>query len=940
MTKSLPTHELAAAGQSPWLDNLSRELLTTGKLKSLIEESGLLGVTSNPSIFDKAISTPGGGYDTAIRKMIRQGKDTFEIYDALTMADIRQACDLFLPVYKQSGGEDGFVSLEVMPTLAYEEEASYEEASRLYHAVKRPNVMIKVPATPQGVRAIQRLIANGININVTLIFSLPQYQHVAHAYLAGLRDYASKGGNLSKVHSVASVFVSRVDTWVDKRLEELQKVASGEAQWQELENLKGKAAVANAKIIFQEFKKIFSSDSFQELRSQGACLQKLLWGSTSCKNPNYPDLIYVETLIGPNTINTMPDATLQALLDHGKIRPLSVAEDLEGAHHCVQSLKTFGIDLGEVGEILQQKGARAFCDSFESLMRHLELKRYPGKASSRSVKTFYGMNPSVEKEIQASEVVRSNVAQRLLVKDASLWSSDPETQKAILNRLGWLHSSEWILGKLYELDQLRKELRPQNFNDVVLLGMGGSSLAAEVMDRILRSPRKTPRFHVLDTTDPSSIRKVDRAINYKTTLFIVASKSGSTLETLSQYHYFFDQAEKKLGGKAASHFVAITDEGTPLERIAREKKFRRVFLNPSDIGGRYSALSYFGLVPAAMLGINVRPLVWEAYSYLTSFRVTADWKKDAGLSLGLLLGTLTQRGRDKLTLWLSPSVTPFGPWLEQLIAESTGKDGKGIIPVDGEREKAHYGSDRIFVVIKIRGERIGSLEHRVRALRKAGHPVVVIEWAQKNSLGAEFLRWEVAVAIAARVLQVNPFDEPNVKESKDKTSQILKHWEGSRVLKSPPGCLTLDADKSVFAQIARHLRGVRYPGYVAILAYLERCAEIEEMLRDLQQTVGDAVQVPVLLGFGPRYLHSIGQLYKGGPRIGRFLAFLSEPLHDLGIPGAPYTFGTLIKAQAFGDLEALQARGLPAIACHLGRHPLKGLKKFKEQIDPYLRNTE
>ncbi|HPW64872.1 MAG TPA: transaldolase, partial [Candidatus Omnitrophota bacterium] len=333
--ESMPSVELYQAGQGPWLDTISRRLLRSGQLKKWIEKDGLLGVTSNPSIFQQAISQ-GDGYEQDIRKLFRKGATTLDVYDALTIADITETCDLFLPVFERTRGEHGFVSLEVLPCLAANTEATVREAKRLFDEVRRPNLMIKVPATPEGIVAVEELVAEGINVNVTLIFSQANYIAVAQAYLAGLARLAGKGGTLAKVHSVASVFVSRIDTDIDKQLDGKIATERDSAKRMTLEALKGKAAVANTKMVYQEFKRIFSSDAFRSLKDRGANIQKVLWGSTSTKNPSYADLVYVENLVGKDSVNTLPQATWEALLDHGQIRPDAIEENIDEARGTVE----------------------------------------------------------------------------------------------------------------------------------------------------------------------------------------------------------------------------------------------------------------------------------------------------------------------------------------------------------------------------------------------------------------------------------------------------------------------------------------------------------------------------------------------------------------------------------------------------------------------------
>ena len=949
----LASVELYKAGQGPWLDTISRKLLKSGTLKAYIEESGLLGVTSNPSIFQQAISQ-GEGYEQDIQKLVKLGASTVEIYDALTISDIRAACDLFLPVFQKTCGEHGFVSLEVLPSLAFNESETVQEAQRLFRLVNRPNVMIKVPATEQGINAVRRLIGEGINVNVTLIFSQKNYLDVAHAYLDGLEAFAKKGGDLGSVHSVASVFVSRIDTDIDKQLDVKLVTESDSSRRMLLSELKGKAAIANSKMIYRDFKELFSSARFQTLKSQGAYVQKALWASTSTKNPAYSDLMYVETLVGKDTVNTLPQNTWEALLAHGSIRSNSVEEGILDAEGAFTELKHIGIDVHAVCDRLQKDGVKSFVNSFESLMTTLEKKRDTKMAPS--VKVNVSLPSNLEKTVKDtfSQLAKKDVHARWLAKDPTLWSSDAGHQKVILNRLGWVDNCEKITGKLYEIDALQEKIFKEKVRDIVLLGMGGSSLAAEVLSLILKKPShkvrgalKGIRFHLLDTTDPASILKVEKAVRYPSTMFLVGSKSGSTIETRSQYQYFFGQVKKFYKNdenKAAARFVIVTDHGSPLETLGRSKSFGGLFLNPVDIGGRYSALSFFGLVPAALLGIDVRPVLADAERFLAAMRVTKDIEKNEGISLGILLGALALKGKDKLTFWTSPTLASFADWAEQLIAESTGKDGKGITPVAGEMPLSldRYGSDRVFVTLRLKGENEKLWATRIKALKAKGFPVLDFVWSDGANVGGEFLRWEVATSFASVVLKVNPFDEPNVTESKNITSRLLEDVKKKKALPKPgkllvvKGAKLTPADekllKAFFAKLPAN-------GFVSLLAYVDRSPVTKKVLQGLQKSMASALKVPVLSGFGPRYLHSIGQLYKGGPKQGVFIEFFVKDGKDVKIPGEVYGFSQLKRAQGMGDYEAISSKGLPILAVDLGSSLVTGFSSFQKKLSAYFKQS-
>jgi len=948
------TLDLAQAGQSPWLDFISREMLSSGKLADFIRKSGLLGVTSNPAIFQKALSSSGTGYDADISRLFKAGASTFAVYDELTVKDIQDACDLFAGVYQSSGGEHGFVSLEVDPGLADDEDATVREARRLHKKVNRPNVMIKVPATQAGVRAFRSLTGLGISVNVTLMFSVKHYKEVARAYLDGLTDLRARGGKLGEVHSVASVFVSRIDTLLDKRLQDLAARAGDASKKTRLLALRGKAALANSRLIYQEFLKIFGSVEFELLKKDGAWTQKVLWGSTSSKNPEYNDLIYVEPLIGRDTVNTMPLPTLDAFIQHGTVKADSILDGASEAVETVTQLAELGFDLIQVGDDLQAAGTRSFCESFDTLMRTLEKAGFahrPELAVLANGGFVQSAAKSVSEDLHVTQAVekaqKENYLARFLKKDPSLWKGESAHQAVIQNRLGWIYSADWVLGRLHEADRLAADLQQEGVQSLVLLGMGGSSLAPEVMNLVCKKlPGRHLTFYVLDTTDPGSIFAVEKEIKLAKSVFVVASKSGGTVETVSQYQYFYAKVlalykkESNPEACAGRHFVAITDSGSGLEKLAAAKKFRSVFINPADIGGRFSALSFFGLVPAVLSGVPARGLIKSALDLLSRTIGEASVTKNEALYVGCALGALAKHGKNKLTLWTSKRLAPVGAWLEQLIAESTGKEGEGILPVDGEAplKTTAYGDDRVFVVLTLKGDSCGHLKAPLAAVKKAGFPLIEMEWNNDLQLGAEMLRWEIITSIACAAMGVNPFDEPNVKESKDLTGQFLNLLESGGKLLDPAGTFKIGsgfpgsarAKQAAVAKVQEWLGSPvsRKGAYLALLTYAARSPEINAEIQTLRTALAETLGIPVACGFGPRYLHSIGQLYKGGPRSGRFIVFLTEEAKDAAVPGQHYRFGQLKKAQALGDLNALSSKSLPVLSVQLGKNHAVSIAKF------------
>jgi glucose-6-phosphate isomerase len=538
---------------------------------------------------------------------------------------------------------------------------------------------------------------------------------------------------------------------------------------------------------------------------------------------------------------------------------------------------------------------------------------------------------------------------RLWEKDAGLWKSDTEIQAAIRNRLGWLTLPKDMAPAVKTLTAFTAEIRRARFTHAVLLGMGGSSLCPEVLQRTFGTRPGFLKLRVLDSTVPGALAPVEKAVDLPRTLFLVSSKSGRTIEVSSLYRYFRSQVEKVKKGRAGENFVAITDPGAPLEKLARENNFRRLFTTPEDVGGRYSALTYFGLVPAALLGVDLKEFLHRAADMATACGPTVTPNDNPAVHLGAAIALHAQAGRDKLTLLASPEIAGFGAWAEQLIAESTGKESKGVIPVDGEDlgKPGDYGRDRFFVYLRLRRSRGKTLDAAAAALERAGHPVMTLELEDALDLAGEFFRWEAATALAGSLLNINPFDEPNVAESKANTNRILAVTEASGALPDDPP-LTKDRDVRVWADA--NLPPVRSPGqalnaqaarvrpgnYVALMAYLAPTPANAKALGNFRRRWREATGAAVTLGWGPRFLHSTGQLHKGGPNSGVFIQITAPDAADRPIPGAGYGFAVLKDSQSLGDFQALKAHGLRVLRLGLSKTPARDLtrltKLLKRQI--------
>jgi RpiB/LacA/LacB family sugar-phosphate isomerase len=532
---------------------------------------------------------------------------------------------------------------------------------------------------------------------------------------------------------------------------------------------------------------------------------------------------------------------------------------------------------------------------------------------------------------EAGRLEERGTVARIWSKEPLAFTSDPAHDPSIRNRLGWLTAPDEMAAKVGDLEAFAADVRRAGFTNAVLLGMGGSSLCPEVLALTFdRGPNRMPVL-VLDNTDPAAVLAVERAIDPVRTLFIVASKSGGTIEIRSFQQYFWDRALARCGGDAAragAQFVAITDPGTKLEALAREHRYRAVFSNPADVGGRYSALTYFGLVPAALLGIDLKQMLERARRMADRCRETrvAD---NPGAQLGSWLGALAGQGRDKLTLFMSPEIASLGSWIEQLVAESTGKIGKGILPVDGEPIAApeRYGDDRVFVALQLQGGRPAAEPAALDALRAAGHPVLELRLDDRLDLGAEFFRWEFATAVAGAALGLNPFDEPNVTEAKEATGRLLESYARDKTL---PGARAVKPDDA--AALRAHLARVAPGDYLAICAFFTRSDVRHDRLQRIRAMCRDRLRVATTLGYGPRFLHSTGQLHKGGPATGVFVQLVADVGSDLPVPGEPFTFGVLRDAQGLGDFQVLEKHGRRALRVHLGGDVEAGLERLLASV--------
>ncbi|MFT8816418.1 MAG: bifunctional transaldolase/phosoglucose isomerase [Komagataeibacter saccharivorans] len=938
-----PLKELARYDQSPWLDFIQRSYTENGSLKKLVEEDGLKGVTSNPAIFQKAMGQ-GTDYDAQIRSVLEHRiVDAGTLYELLAIDDIRAAAKVLYPVYEQTKGVDGYVSLEVSPYLARDTEGTLHEALRLWKAVDARNLMIKIPGTDEGVPAVKAAIAQGLSINVTLLFSIDAYKKVLEAYIAGLEERLARGESVKGIASVASFFVSRIDVKIDKEID--TRVAAGDREAASLKALRGKVAIANAKMAYEYWKEVTASPRWKKLADAGAHPQRLLWASTGTKDKSFSDVLYVDGLIGPETVNTIPPATFDAFRDHGKVAE-TLTQDVAGARKVLAEAERLGLDLDGVTTTLVDEGVASFADAFDDLLGSVAAKQaaFLGKkVTSTALKLPADLHKAVDAELE--EWRKAGKVRRLWNRDATLWTGQDEA-----SWLKWLDITDDQIAALSKFEEFQAEVKARGFRDALLLGMGGSSLGPEVLAQTFGKHEGFPHLYVLDSTDPQQIRDFEKKIDISKTLFIVSSKSGGTLEPNILKAYFFDEAKKVLGDRAGSHFVAVTDPGSHMEDVAKKDGFWKIFYGEKQIGGRYSVLSDFGLVPAAIAGLPLRLLLESALYGEKSCAASVPPARNAGVVLGSVLGVAARDfGRDKVTIIASPGIYDMGAWLEQLLAESTGKEGRGLIPIDDETigRPDVYGKDRVFIYLRLAEDPCPKQDAAFAALAEAGEPVVTIELHERRQVLEEFFRWEFATAVAGSIIGINAFNQPDVEASKIETMKITTAYNETGKLPpyepfakdgpfsfyaDPKNAAALKGGTSADAILKAHFARAKAGDYVALLAYIDRDTATREWIQTVRLGLRDALKVATAAEFGPRFQHSTGQAYKGGPDTGVFLQITCDDAVNLPVPGEKYTFGIVKEAQARGDMEVLAERGRRVLRVHIHGDLKSGLEKLAQDI--------
>ena len=944
-----PLWRLRDHGQSIWLSTLRRRLVDGGDLQHLIEARALSGIESDLEFLSGALSR-GNEYGAPLRRLLDEGLDVDTIGEHLLAEEARAAAEVLTPLYEQSSGREGFVSINIVSGCTDDPQSMSAAIHRAAGLIERPNVMFKVPATDSGFAVVEAMTAEGYHIHVGPLFSVPSVRRAVEAFAGGLRRRTEAGG-AADVTSAISFGVAPLDIAVDDLLGDLIRDSARDTSREE--SLVGSIAVATAKVVCREQRELLHRKLGSEVAAPSSSLQRIIWTNTATKNPRFGEFHYIEDLVGPDSGLSLSRSSVEAFHRRGVVAA-TLGRSVDEATEILVELADVGIDLEDLGRRLEQRAndkLAAASDRFVSTVGRACAALGANKPTASRLTLgggrWWGAVEEVPAELQPADVTDglADLMPRLWAKDPSLWSDEPQEQELIYNRLGWIDLIEPMSFESLPAGRLASRMVDGDIEDIVVLGMGGSSLCAEVFRNVFG----IDNVWVLASTVPSVVKRVAEHVDPARTLVVVSSKSGTTLETRMLADYFYALATPMLESPG-ERFVAVTDPGTPLEQAAHERNFQGLWLTPPDVGGRFSAFTHFGVLPMALMELDVGAILESAQRMAASCAAEVPVALNPAALLGVALHEGFRTGRDKLTFLCDEGLAPFAAWAEQLVAESLGKDGVGLVPIVGEPagDPGDYGNDRLFVGMELGPEPDARLQRLLDQL-EAEHPVMRFHLDDRSEIGAELFRWELGTAVAGALMEINPFDEPDVQAGKRRTIEILEDaGAGSAAAPAP-----VDAGKgwAVFADLERdaelaarhrgeglqswlnaHLGRAAVPDYVGLQVFLAADSETRDRLDDIRWILRDRLGVATSLGWGPGYLHSTGQLHKGGPDTGVFLLVTATDTEDLECPGFDYSFEQLARAQALGDLRALQERGRRVLRLHLD-DPDQGLDKLAEALE-------
>ncbi len=946
-----PLWRLRDHGQSVWLSYLRRRLLDGGDLQHLIEARALSGIESDLEFLCGALAR-GNEYGASLRRPMDEGVDVDTIGEHLLAEEARAAAEVLTPLYEQSSGREGFVSIDVVSGRPDDPQSTSAAIHRAVGLIEHPNIMFKVLATDSGFAVLEAMTAEGYHIHVGPLFSVPSVRQAVRAFAGGLRRRTEAGG-AADVTSAISFGLAPLDIAVDDLLGDLIRDSAHDTSREE--SLVGSIAVATAKVVCREQRELLQRELGSEVAAPSSPLQRIIWTNTATKNPRFGEFHYIEDLVGPDSGLSLSRSSLEAFHQRGVVAA-TLGRSVDEATEILAELADVGIDLEDLGRRLEQRAndkLAAARDRFVSTVgRACEALGANEPTASRVTLgggRWWGAVEEIPAELLPVEVLDDleELVPRLWCKDPSLWSDEPAEQELIYNRLGWIDLIEPMSFESLPAGRFASRMVDADIEDIVVLGMGGSSLCAEVF----RDVFGIDNVWVLASTIPRVVKRIAEHVDPARTLVVVSSKSGTTLETrvLADYFYFYALATPMLE-TAGERFVAVTDPGTPLEQAAHERDFQGLWLTPPDVGGRFSAFTHFGVLPMALMELDAGAILESAQRMAASCAAEVPVSLNPAALLGVALHEGFRTGRDKLTFLCDEGLAPFAAWAEQLVAESLGKDGVGLVPIVGEPagDSGDYGDDRLFVGMELGPEPDARLQRLLDQLAP-DHPVMRFHLDDRNEIGAELFRWQLGTAVAGALLEINPFDEPDVEASKQRTIEILDAAGDASA--AAPAPVDVGDGWAVFADLERdaelaarhegeglaswlnaHLGRAAVPDYVGLQIFLAADSETRDKLDDIRWILRERLGVATSLGWGPGYLHSTGQLHKGGPDIGVFLLATATDPEDLECPGFDYSFGRLARAQALGDLRALQERGRRVLHLHLD-DPDQGLDKLADALE-------
>lgn len=914
---------------APWLNYLRRSFIDSGEMSQMIDD-GICGLTVNLLILAQAI-TCSADYDRALERLIAEGVQFDDLPRCLLNDDIQHAATILNPVYEESQRLDGYISLPIDPALAHDIVGTVAAVRHLLADINYPNVMVEIPATQAGMVAIKELTRDGVCTNATLIFTVETYEAVARAYVEGLVDYIDSHSVWRRwPTAVATIAVGPLDGLVDRWLMQ-----------QHLTDWQGEAGVALARLVYESYRSLVGGVDWQKLAKKGGLPQRPLWADLVPRNFQLPTDYYLNALAAPGTVSSLEPVLWNALRDSSRSLQSLVQGSQEARTH-LQTLAQLGFDLSAAERQLQAEGLARLGQAFQRVRHSVRQKREQLEDNWQRMTWHLGDGETAVTQ-HLTQLGNNRIMCRIWNHDHTVW----QTSSAQIGRqLGWLHLLPVMRDHIKRLQAMTRTLVDEGYTHALLLGMGGSGLAPQLFANTFTQAALPPRpglppppqlhLHVLSNADPVTILEQAKRIDPARTLFVVVSKSGRTVETIAAFNYFYNRVQVAVGERVAGHhFVAVTDPDSPLAILARDLKFRDTFYNPLHVSGRYSALTFTGMVPAALAGVNLETLLNRAQGMACNAQsCNGPLEGDnVAAQLGTALGTLAQSGRDKLTFITSPVLAGFADWAEQLLAESLGKDGHGIVPVVGEPlgEPAVYGRDRAFIHLRLDGD--DGQDTAVQQLIDAGFPVIVLHWRDLQDVGGQFFLWQMATAVAAHHLGVNPFSQPQLDAHKLEIQQIVDDARQNGEIFVPDDGLTASGK----AALRKFLAQAKPGDYVAIQAFTPRTSTIDHTLRLLRTAIRDQTGLATMVGYGPRCLHTTGQMLLGDRGNGLVIQLLANVVLDVLIPdkvgdkAAGLTFGTLKELQALTMARVLRDSRRRVLRCHLGADAAAGLQGLVDE---------